>query len=146
MSIVVLAIDIIFFASDAGYYWLTLFDHYTIGLNLMIFLLVQTYVFTKYLPLEKLVIRVNNFGEKFPDIYIWLIKNVIPYLLALLIVFGILNEFIHPVKAPFWGIILALFVFLLPGASTLLFYYKDPLKEKNRQLSKMELIHKKTIN
>jgi SNF family Na+-dependent transporter len=103
VSIIILIIDLIFFASDAGYYWLELFDHYTIGLNLLIFLYIQMLVIRHYLPLENLVLRVSKFGETFPPFYLTMIKYVNPVVIPILILFGILNEFLHPVEAPFLG-------------------------------------------
>jgi SNF family Na+-dependent transporter len=124
--IVVLFINLVFFASDAGYYWLGLFDHYSITLNVIVFLYIELYVFTHYLPLENLKMRLRENNEKFPYFYDLMITKVNPIVITVLIFIGIINEFIHPEKTVFLGRWLGVFILLLPHIVIVAVYYFDP--------------------
>ncbi len=75
---IILALNLTFFASSAGYYWIQYMDHYATSVNLVIFLFVQFLVLVYMLPLSDLVERVQDFGESFPKIYVLFLKYICP--------------------------------------------------------------------
>lgn len=66
---IILGLNVGLFATDAGYYWLDIFDHYTVGINLTIFFLIQIIIFVYYLPLEDLETNLEDYGDSIPEIY-----------------------------------------------------------------------------
>lgn len=111
----ILVINLALFATDAGYYWLEIFDHYTIGMNLTVFFLIQIVIFCYYLPIEDLEERVDEYGETFPALYTVILKYLCPVVAAVLVLFAIINEFIHPYETTFAGYLTAIVLFALPG-------------------------------
>ncbi|CAI2365592.1 unnamed protein product [Moneuplotes crassus] len=100
---IVLVIDIILMASDAGFYWLTLFDHFSAGLNLLVLILIQTIILGWYLGLDYLEEKVHEKGETIPKIYKISIKYISPVFLCFLILFGIVDEIKNPLDMPPWA-------------------------------------------
>lgn len=103
LIVAVLIVNLAFFASDAGFYWLSLFDHYSITLNVIVFLYIQLFVFTHYLTLESVERRLIANKESMPYFYKVMIKKVNPIVVGVLIIIGIISEFVHPVKTVFLG-------------------------------------------
>lgn len=66
------------FCTDAGYHWVKLFDHYTIGMNRTILTLTETVIIVHFLPLDELEERVEDVNEYFPKFYKFMIKFICP--------------------------------------------------------------------
>jgi solute carrier family 6 (neurotransmitter transporter, taurine) member 6 len=122
----ILVIDIVLIASNAGYHWIDFFDHYVVGINLVVSLTIQLIIFGHYLPIEDIEDRVESMGEKFPKIYKFLLKYVTPVVCGSLAVVGLINEIVNPPDLPLLGKILALALFLLPNLLWLGFFILDP--------------------
>ena len=118
----VLVIDIIVFASDAGFYWFKLFDHFNAGLNLIVVLFWQTIILGWYLDLSELEEYVYLNRETIPKVYKISIKYVSPIFLGLLILIGIIDEFIRPPAIPFWALSIGAITGLLPLIFIIVFY------------------------
>lgn len=91
-----LAINLVFFASSAGYYWLETVDHYATGVNLVVFLFLQLIVMVYFLPLSELERKVNKFGEKFPKLYDIPLRFICPGFALFLAVMAVSNELKYP--------------------------------------------------
>jgi SNF family Na+-dependent transporter len=115
VTFMILVINLGIFATDAGYYWLKLLDHYTVGINLTIFFLIQIIIFAYCLPIEDLEQRVEDYGETFPTIYKLMIKYICPVVAVILVSFAILNEFIHPLEMSLAARLTAIVLVSLPG-------------------------------
>jgi len=124
--IVILIIDILLIASDAGYHWIKFFDHYVVGLNLVIWITLQIIIFAHYLPIEDIEARVESKGEKFPWIYKIMLKYITPVLWGILAIISIINEVNNPLDLPPICRILAFALFVLPNLLWIGFYVLDP--------------------
>ena len=90
---IALIINLVFFASSAGYYWLEAVDHYATGINLVVFLFVQLIVLVYLLPVSDLEMKVNAYGEHFPKLYDICLRYVCPAFALFLSLTAIINEF-----------------------------------------------------
>ena len=92
----ILALNITVFASDAGFYWVILFDHYACTFNTMIFYTIQCIIIVYILPLNQLKSRIKSIGENFPEIYTVLLKFIAPAYGSIMSIYAIYNEIVNP--------------------------------------------------
>lgn len=69
-TLAILILNLVFFSSTAGYYWVETMDHYAAGFNLMLFMFMQIIVWVYMLPISKLVEKVKAHGEIMPEFYV----------------------------------------------------------------------------
>jgi len=112
--ILVWIIDILFLASDAGFYWFTLLDHFAAGLNLLVLILVQTIFLGWFLDLDQIETRIIIKGETIPWIYKISIKYISPAFITFLIILGFIDEVKNPLEMPFWAQSLGYILLFLP--------------------------------
>jgi len=80
VSIAIFIVDIIFFASSAGYYWVETVDHYATGINLVIFLFLQLSSVVYLLPISHLLKKLK-FLVRHSHRFTWfLLKLLVQYL------------------------------------------------------------------
>ena len=85
-------LNILFFSSTAGYYWLEVVDHNATAVNLPIFLFFQIIFFAYLLPLDALVDKVKEAKEEFPKLYRIALKTVCPIFSLLLLAMIVYQE------------------------------------------------------
>ena len=128
--IITLFMNLVFFASSAGYCWLETFDHYASGINLIIFLFIQIIVFVYILPLSDMEEKINKYGEKFPKLYDFSLKYICPILALFLAGTTIVNEFMVEHKYNnIFEFILKWTIFFTPSVIFVLFFFYDPYKK-----------------
>ena len=132
-----LLINLVLFASSAGYWWLEIVDHYASGVNLIIFLFIQIIVFVYILPLSDMEKKINNYGEKFPKLYDFSLKYICPTAALLLSLTILVNEFLtNQSYQSIIEFILCWSIFLTPSILFVLFLFYDPYKHREN-LSKV---------
>lgn len=94
LCLFILVINLVFFASSAGYYWLETVDHYATGVNLVVFLFIQLIVWVYMLPISDLAEKVYKHGERFPTLYMISFKYISPAFALFLAFTAIGNEFV----------------------------------------------------
>lgn len=114
LIVTILVIDIGILATSAGYYWVDLLDHYVVGLNLIVVLLLQTLILGHVLSFENIEARLAIHGEDCPHMYKILYKYITPVVLLLLVIMGLIDEIKNPIDLPFLGKVLAFTVFFIP--------------------------------
>jgi hypothetical protein len=128
-----LGINLYYFASDAGYYWVEMFDHFSTGINLPVFLVFQLLVWAYALPIDDMAEKVADHGEHFPRLYKFLITYICPVGAILLVIFGILKEIRHPEfpEHP-TGKLISLIILFLPISFTVVLYILNPCRRSKK--------------
>ena len=131
---IALIINLVFFASGAGYYWLEAVDHYATGINLVVFLFVQLIALVYLLPVSDLEKKVNAYGEHFPKLYHICLKFVCPAFALFLSLTAIINEFKreHNYNNIF-ELLICWLIFLTPITLFLIFFFYNPFSETSKE-------------
>ncbi|CAI2364277.1 unnamed protein product [Moneuplotes crassus] len=128
--LIILLLNLTFFASSAGYYWLKYVDHYSTSINLVIFSFIQIVLFVYLLPIEDLVERVKKFGETTPKLYIFCLKCICPAFSLFLSAMAVYGDITNKNKPKMLIDQLVCYtIFLIPAFSFLVIYLWNPFEK-----------------
>ncbi|CAI2386898.1 unnamed protein product [Moneuplotes crassus] len=102
VCLIILILNLVFFSSSTGYYWVEYVDHYSANINMVAFSFIQGVLFAYFLPIEDLVDKVKKFGETTPKLYIFCLKYVCPTLSLFLSVTAIYGDITKEDKPEVW--------------------------------------------
>ncbi|CAI2364268.1 unnamed protein product [Moneuplotes crassus] len=125
--LIILLINLAFFASSAGYYWLKYVDHYATSINLVVFSFVQIVLFVYFLPIEDLIEKIKKFGEATPKLYIFCLKYICPIFslfLSAMAVYGDITRKNKPKETI--DVIVCNIIFAIPLLSFLIVFVWNP--------------------
>ncbi|CAI2364123.1 unnamed protein product [Moneuplotes crassus] len=125
--LIILILNLAFFASSAGYYWLKYVDRYSATINLVVFSFVQIVLFVYFLPLEDLLKRIKKFGETTPKLYVICLKYICPVFalfLSTMAVYGDITRKDKPKETI--DVIVCNIIFAIPLLSFLIVFVWNP--------------------
>jgi len=122
------------FATNAGYWWLELFDRYALPIPLMLCCFMEALGMGWSYDIEKLDEHFIEYNGKSVGPYFkFMIKYVCPVIIGLMIIISLISEILNPLPDyPAWSIAFGWLLMIIPMATIVYFAAKSYTDEKNK--------------